>query len=112
MQVYYDGSCPMCTVFADSVDTTQSDMFETRDVTQGNLPDGASFQDVWKEMYVVEDGKQYRGADAVLRVLSEKRGWKWLAWLGSLPGINSIAHGVYRVVAANRHRIPWKKVRK
>lgn len=110
MEVYYDGSCPMCTVFAETVsDSSQREKFEAQDITHGALPEGATAQDVWKEMYVVEDGKQYKGADAVLRIMSEYSKWHWLAWIGKLPVFNQLAHIIYRIVAANRHRIPWKR---
>ena len=110
LDVYYDGSCPMCTVFADTVtDSSQGEKFEKKDVAKGALPEGATFEQVWKEMYVVEDGTQYRGADAVLRVMREYPRWRWLAFIGSLPVFNQIAHLIYRIVAANRHRIPWRK---
>ncbi len=110
IEVYYDGTCPMCSVFAETLqDSSQGQKFANQDVTEGKLPEGASFDDVWKEMYVIENGTQYRGADAVLRIMREYPLWRPVAWLGSLPGINWCAHCVYKVVAANRHRIPWKK---
>jgi predicted DCC family thiol-disulfide oxidoreductase YuxK len=110
IEVYYDGTCPMCTAFVGAVEeSAQGEKFAKEDVTKGNLPTGATFDDVWKEMYVVEDGVQYRGADAVLRIMREYPVWRPLAWIGSLPGFNWCAHCIYRVVAANRHRIPWKR---
>lgn len=110
IEVYYDGTCPMCSVFAETLEgSSLGERFEKEDVTRGKLPQGATFDDVWKEMYVVEDGVQYRGADAVLRIMREYPQWRLLAWLGSLPGLNWCAHCLYRIVAENRHRIPWKK---
>jgi predicted DCC family thiol-disulfide oxidoreductase YuxK len=108
--LYYDGSCPMCTVFAETVTSSpHGQTLEREDITKGSLPDGATFDDVWKEMYVVENGIQYKGADAVLRILREFPRWRWLAAVGSWSVFNTIAHGVYRIVAANRHRIPWRR---
>ncbi len=99
----------MCTVFMDTVEeSAHGDTFAKQDVTKGQLPEGASFDDVWKEMYVVEDGVQYKGADAVLRIMREYPLWRPVAWLGGLPGFNALAHVIYRTVAANRHRI-WKR---
>ncbi len=110
IEIYYDGSCPMCTVFVGAVDgSKKGGGFEKCDVTRGALPQGATFNDVWKEMYVVENGVQYKGADAVLRIMREYSPWRPLAWVGMRPGFNWIAHKIYRIVAANRHRIPWKK---
>ena len=110
IDIFYDGSCPMCSVFADTVaDSSKGQAFANQDITKGKLPEGATFQQVWREMYVIEDGKQYKGADAIFRVLAQYPRWRWFAAFGMLPVINPIAHLVYRIVAANRHRIPWRK---
>ena len=111
ISIYYDGSCPMCTVFADTTaSSSQGEKFERNDVTKGALPAGATFEQVWDKMYVVDsNGVQYKGADAVLRIMQEYPLWRPLAFLGRLPIFNSIAHGIYYVVSKNRHRIPWKK---
>ena len=110
IDIYYDGSCPMCSVFADTVvNSPLGEKFAKQDVTQGTLPEGATFDEVWKEMYVVENGKQYKGADAVLRVMEEYPLGRPIAFLGTLPILNQLAHLLYRIVAANRHRFNWGK---
>lgn len=113
IEIYYDGSCPMCNAFVDTVDeSAHAEMFQRQDVTKGRLPAGATFEQVWNEMYVVEsDGKTYVGGDAVLRVMDEYWYWKPFVWIGRIPGINYLVRMTYRFVARNRHRIPWRKKR-
>jgi predicted DCC family thiol-disulfide oxidoreductase YuxK len=57
--------------------------------------------------WVALDGKVYAGAAAAARLLvSAGRAWKLLGWLLLLPVVRTIAELVYRLVAANRHRLP------
>ncbi|MFJ2227018.1 thiol-disulfide oxidoreductase DCC family protein [Streptomyces halstedii] len=49
----------------------------------------------------------YGGAQAVAKLLSKAGGaWAWLGAALTLPPVRWIAHGVYRLVAGNRHRLP------
>ncbi len=101
----------MCNAFADSVDeSSQKEKFVRQDITKGKLPPGVTFNQVWREMYVVEEnGTMYAGGDAMLRVMEEYPGWRWLAWIGKLPGIRQCVRVGYRLIANNRHRISWRK---
>lgn len=112
IEIYYDGSCPMCTAFADGVSKSEEGgKFEQKDITKGALPQGATFNQVWKEMYVVDaSGREYVGGNAWLRVLEEYPHLRWLARLGRLPFINQCVRIGYRIVAKYRHWIPWKKL--
>ena len=73
------------------------------------LPDGLELPpkgDLIGQMHLVRrDGRIWRGADAVAQlalVLPETRFWGVLL---SLPVIRHLARPVYRLVAANRHRL-------
>ena len=49
-------------------------------------------------------GAIFQGAEAAFRMLlsSPRRGTRWLARLGLLPGVRTVAKGVYRVIANHR----------
>jgi predicted DCC family thiol-disulfide oxidoreductase YuxK len=57
--------------------------------------------------WVGDDGTVYSGAVAAARLLAAAGGlWKVIGWLLLLPVVRTVAALVYRLVAANRHRLP------
>jgi predicted DCC family thiol-disulfide oxidoreductase YuxK len=57
--------------------------------------------------WVAADGRVYAGAAAAARLLLAAGGaWRWLGRVMLLPVARTIAEAVYRLVAANRHRLP------
>jgi predicted DCC family thiol-disulfide oxidoreductase YuxK len=57
--------------------------------------------------WVAADGRTYAGAAAAARLLiAGGRHWAMLGGLLLLPVVRTVAELVYRVVAANRHRLP------
>lgn len=113
IDIYYDGTCRVCNAFADSVaDSEEKDKFTPKDLTKGNLPQGVTFDEAWRDMYVVEkDGKMFKGADAWLRVLEEYSRWRWLSRIGKLPVIHGCMEIGYRLFASNRHKIPGMTIK-
>lgn len=113
IDIYYDGTCRVCNAFAGSVaNSEEKDKFTPKDLTKGNLPTGVTFEQAWRDMYVVEEGGvMYKGADAWLRVLEEYPRWRWLAKIGRLPGIYQCIKLGYRLFATNRHRIPGMTIK-
>ncbi|HEY9379048.1 MAG TPA: DCC1-like thiol-disulfide oxidoreductase family protein, partial [Jiangellaceae bacterium] len=58
-------------------------------------------------LWVRPSGRLDGGADAVASLLVDSEGgWRLLGRLMQLPLLDWIARGLYRVVAANRHRLP------
>ncbi|MCQ0025554.1 DUF393 domain-containing protein [Streptomyces somaliensis DSM 40738] len=58
-------------------------------------------------LWVTPAGTVYGGSRAVARLLlSAPGGWPVLGAVLTLPLVRWAAHGVYRLVAANRHRMP------
>ena len=53
---------------------------------------------------IAPSGAVFQGAEAAFRMLlsSPRRGTRWLARLGLLPGARTVAKGVYRVIASHR----------
>lgn len=118
-KVYYDGTCPMCTVFVDTVDkSSKAKIFEMVDIHKGKLPEGKTFKEMTQEIYVKEDnGTLHRNADAILKIIGSFHGWQWVEKLGKLPVINWLLHVGYNIIAQNRHflfgtasRLFWVKV--
>ncbi len=117
--IYYDGSCPMCTVIMDKVDdSSQKGKFDPKDITKESLPQNFTKQQVEKEIHVIDsDGKVYKNAEAILKILEEYPQWKFLAKIGQLPVIKQLLPIGYKFIAANRQfifgpasRIFWLKI--
>lgn len=116
--VYYDGSCPMCTVIINKIDnSSKGEKFLMRDITKEPLPRDFTRDDVEKEIHVVADGKIYKNAEAILKILEEYPAGKFFVWIGRLPLIKQLLPIGYNFIAANRHflfgpasRIYWLKI--
>lgn len=103
--IYYDGTCRMCTALAKKVSLGSDGTFTCIDANVV-LPPGVSQGEAMRDLHVVgKDGRMYKGAEGVLRILEEDPRWRWLARVGSMPGIKQVATLAYRLVADNRHRI-------
>jgi predicted DCC family thiol-disulfide oxidoreductase YuxK len=109
IEVFYDGKCPMCTAIMSKVDTsTRGDHFALRDITKDPLPSGFTEEDVAKEIHVVAaDGKVYKNADAILKILEQYPKYRWLAKLGQFSPIKPVLPFGYNFVAANRRFFIW-----
>lgn len=105
--VYYDGTCPMCNVFASKVNTSSKNQeFVLLDANKNNLPSNISKERVLKEIHVVsEDGQIYRNSDAIMKILETYPRWRFIARLGKLPVIRQLMWLSYKFIAANRHSI-------
>jgi predicted DCC family thiol-disulfide oxidoreductase YuxK len=58
-------------------------------------------------LWVTPPGTVYGGSDAVAKALLSARGaWPVLGAVLLLPPLRQVAHGVYRLIATNRHRLP------
>ncbi|MEO3754128.1 DUF393 domain-containing protein [Streptomyces sp. B6B3] len=105
----YDGDCGFCTTsvaFAEkrirprcAVTPWQFAELDTLGVTQRR----AEHEVLW----VTPHGSVYGGAQAVAKLLlSARGGWPVLGAVLRLPPTRWIAHGLYRIIATNRNRMP------
>lgn len=117
--IYYDGSCPMCTTIIGKVGgSSQKEKFDPKNTAKEPLPQNLTKEQVEKEIHVIgSDGRVYRNAEAILKILEEYPRWKFLVKLGGLPLIKQLLPIGYKFVAANRHfifgpasRIFWLKI--
>ncbi|MFJ4837713.1 thiol-disulfide oxidoreductase DCC family protein [Streptomyces sp. NPDC088746] len=58
-------------------------------------------------LYISSKGTVYGGAQAVARLLLSAGGiWAWPGGLLTLPPVRWVAHGIYRIIATHRDRLP------
>ncbi|WP_411103901.1 thiol-disulfide oxidoreductase DCC family protein [Streptomyces sp. cmx-4-9] len=105
----YDGDCGFCTASARTVrrlldPRCEFTAWQAADLDSlGVSQERAEYEALW----VTPRGEVYGGAQAVARLLLRAGGaWAVPGALLTLPPLRWIAHAVYRVVAANRRRLP------
>ncbi|MEI7034259.1 DUF393 domain-containing protein [Streptomyces pratensis] len=105
----YDGDCAFCTTSVTFLTrllrpncTATPWQFADLDAL-GVTSERAQYEVLW----VSPLGTVYGGAQAVAKLLLNAGGvWAWLGGLLTLPPARWAAHGVYRLVATHRHRLP------
>jgi predicted DCC family thiol-disulfide oxidoreductase YuxK len=112
----YDGDCGICTKAARLIAprTEPGRRLRVRtdaEVVAFQFADlealGTTAERAEHELLWVADGRVYGGAQAVAKLLIDAgRGWAVPGLLLRLPPFRWIAHGVYRLIADNRHRLP------
>ncbi|AXE24619.1 DUF393 domain-containing protein [Streptomyces globosus] len=105
----YDGDCGFCTTsarFAERRVRPRCDVVPWQSADLGALGvsrDRAAYEVLW----VTPSGAVHGGARAVAKALLSAGGaWPVLGGVLGLPGVRRAADAVYRVVAANRYRLP------
>ncbi|MEU1676919.1 DUF393 domain-containing protein [Streptomyces roseifaciens] len=105
----YDGDCGFCTT---SVRCAEKYVRPRCDVVAWQFADldalGVTRERAEHElMWIAPGGTVYGGAQAVARLLlSARGGWAVPGAVLTLPLVRRVAHGLYRMVADNRHRMP------
>ncbi|GAA3147906.1 DCC1-like thiol-disulfide oxidoreductase family protein [Planomonospora alba] len=104
----YDGDCAFCTA---SVRFAERWIGVRARVTPWQLADlpalGTTAERADREVLWIEHGRVYGGAQAAARLLVAAGGpWRALGHALRVPPLRWAAHGLYRLVAANRHRLP------
>lgn len=105
--IFYDGSCSMCSVIINKIgDSKQNTKFVSKDITSVSLPENITKEQVEKEIHIIDhDGKIYKNAEAILKIIEDYPRWKFVATFGRLPAIKQLLLIGYRIIAANRHLI-------
>ena len=104
--LFFDADCRFCTTFA----RWMAPILERRGLALAPLQDprvgallGLSRNELMREMrFVLSDGGQSGGADAVLALAREIWWAHPLLWLGQLPGMTEVLRAGYRWVALRR----------
>jgi predicted DCC family thiol-disulfide oxidoreductase YuxK len=111
----YDGDCGICTkavrLIGDKAEGRRLRVPADADIVASQFADlealGATAERAEYELLWIEDGRVYGGAQAVAKLLIDAGGlWRPLGLIGRVPPFRWVAHGMYRLVANNRHRLP------
>ncbi len=98
--VLYDGSCPLC--------KAEIGLYRDRDVggrlclvdvsaQNAALPEGLDRQAAMARFHVIApNGQVLSGAAAFIEVWRALPGWRWLARLAALPGVEPVLEVTYR----------------
>jgi predicted DCC family thiol-disulfide oxidoreductase YuxK len=110
LDVHYDGDCALCRAVVGTLDaSSQQEIFSMNDITAGKLPEGVTYEEVMRNMYVVDEhGKHYAGIDGVIRILEAYPQRRWLASLLQTPGIHALGSFGYWLIARTRKIVPWQ----
>ena len=103
--IYYDGLCNLCSGAINTIaESTQKERFTVFDVTNGPLPPNVSREEALRNMYAVDtEGRLYKGADAVLKILEEYPNSRWISYIGRMPVVRQLAALLYWFIARNRY---------
>jgi len=70
------------------------------------LPPGYNREELMAELHVIDEaGRVLRGADAVVRIMANARGFGWLRFAERVPGLRPLAHWSYRQIARRRYQL-------
>jgi predicted DCC family thiol-disulfide oxidoreductase YuxK len=106
----YDGTCPLCISAAEWVSRKAfGGTIETlpcqdrqRAVRFPQVTEAACAEAM---QLVVPDGTVYSGEQAFPHLLPLLRGWRWLAWIFSVPGVSRVMPYAYRWIARHRYAL-------
>jgi predicted DCC family thiol-disulfide oxidoreductase YuxK len=104
--LFFDAECAFCTRLARWL----APLLRRRNIETAPLQDarvgallGLEREELLRELrFLLADGTQYGGADAVLAVAREIWWARPLVWLSKLPGLTRLLRQGYRWVAAHR----------
>jgi predicted DCC family thiol-disulfide oxidoreductase YuxK len=104
--LFFDADCAFCTRIA----AWLAPILYRRDMAVAPLQDprvgsllGLSRQELLRELrFLLSDGTQYGGADAVLAVAREIWWAHPLVWISMIPGAAELFHASYRWIAGRR----------
>ena len=105
----YDGDCGFCT---SSVRFAERHIPTSAEIVAFQFADLDSLGTTWERaaheaLWVDRDGHVYGGAQAAAKLLMDAGGLWWPAGaLTRIPPFRWMAHGVYRLIANNRYRMP------
>lgn len=99
--VYYDGSCPLCTMEINHYAAQQgSESLSFIDVSPAETNIGADLavQDAMERFHIrLPDGQLLSGARAFVAIWQRLPRWRWAARMANLPGVTMTLEGAYKL---------------
>lgn len=106
LEIYFDGTCPLCNAFIRRVQKSKLGELVAHDVTANPLPPDVPYGAAMSEIHVRgADGRMHKNADAILEVLSSYPLLQPLVWAGRLPLVRQLLRLLYNNIARNRLEI-------
>jgi len=109
LTVWYDGACPLCRreigIYRGLRPNTAVCFADVSDPASP-LPSGTTREQLLARFHVRgSDGRLVSGARAFLALWAALPGWRWLAWVGRLPGAAWALERVYRLFLRVRPKL-------
>lgn len=109
--VYYDGSCPLCTVeinhYASRIGGSKLYLVDVS-AEGADLRSDLTADDAMSRFHVRKpDGELVSGAKAFVEVWRMVPGWTWASRLASIPGVLPVMEASYRGFLVVRPAISW-----
>ncbi|WP_135555030.1 thiol-disulfide oxidoreductase DCC family protein [Paenibacillus cymbidii] len=110
LTVLYDETCVLCRRTVDTLGklrtTAKLVMLPLQSAPSAMLPAGYAREELLAQLHVIdEDGRLYRGADAIFRIMRSVPSLRFVAPLYRIPGMKPLADSIYRIVAKHRYRL-------
>jgi predicted DCC family thiol-disulfide oxidoreductase YuxK len=104
--LFYDSECRFCVRFARWIaPNLRAQGMELAPLQDPRVSDllGLSRHELLRALrFVLADGRQFAGADAILALAREIWWAAPLAWLARIPGVTTLLHSAYAWLAARR----------
>lgn len=110
LTLLYDAKCRLCTQTVEVLRGLRTDAelemqpYQSADLER--LIPGASLPELEAEIHAVDEtGRIYKGADALILVLTTVSSIRWIAVFYRIPGMRPVAQLLYRWIAKSRYKL-------
>ncbi|WP_144935990.1 thiol-disulfide oxidoreductase DCC family protein [Paenibacillus sp. 32O-W] len=106
----YDAHCVLCRRTVDTLSRLEVGseliMLPYQEAEISQLPEGLTLEQLQSQLHVIDEQNEvYRGAEAVCRIMSKVKGWRWIAVLYRIPFLRPLADRIYKWIADNRYKL-------
>lgn len=109
--VYFDGSCPLCTVeIGHYASRSGGERLNFVDVSEpaADLGPAFSVETAMSRFHVrLPDGRLESGGRTFIAIWAALPGWRWAARIARVPGVSRVLEGAYRLFLPVRPALSW-----